>query len=76
MEAVPGPVVNPDLRDADLEVTAAQVEVKVEVTGVKLQSKEVSGLEDLTVRYQDTNTATDELSSQEGFLQCIYSEKT
>ena len=44
VEVVPGPVVDPDLGDPDLEVTAAQVEVEVEVTRVELQAEEVSGL--------------------------------
>ena len=45
MEVVPGPVVYPDLRHADLDVAGAQVEMKVEVAGVELQPEEMSALQ-------------------------------
>ena len=59
VEVVPGPVVDPDLGDPDLEVTAPQVEVEVEVAGVELQAEEVSGLRRSTLivipRYKHCN---------------------
>ena len=44
MKVVPDSVVYPDLRDSDLEVACAHVEVEVEVAGEELQSKEMSAL--------------------------------
>ena len=45
VKVVPGPIVDPHLRDADLDVAGAQVEVEVEVAGEELQTKEMSALE-------------------------------
>ena len=45
VKVVPGPVVYPHLRHSDLDVTGAQVEVKVEMAGEQLQTKEMSALE-------------------------------
>ena len=45
VEVVPDPVVYPDLGDSDLDVSGPHVEVEVEVTGEKLQTKEMPALE-------------------------------
>ena len=44
VKVVPDSVIYPDLRDSDLEVACAHVEVKVEVAGEELQTKEMSAL--------------------------------
>ena len=45
VKVVPDTIVYPHLRHSDLDMAGAQVEVKVEVAGEELQTKEMSALE-------------------------------